>query len=131
MTARLVFLFLIVVALFQVERVTYFCSFWLRDFCPHQLSYHYHSDKLFLPFVRKQDPLIRFFNHSLKGLKMSKVLVSFYSNTAVLELHLRGQSMLKNTLKKSCIFNRVTVNRFLLKKEKENKISSLFDFLNN
>lgn len=79
-------------------------------FGPHQLSYHYHYDQVFLPFVRKQDPLIRFFNHSLKGLKMAKVLVSFYSNTAVLEIHLRGQSMLKNSSaekKKRYIFNRV------------------------
>ena len=71
---------------------------------------------------------------------MAKVLVAFFSNTAVLEIHLRGQSMLKNTSKKKkkkrFIFNRVTMNQFLLKKKKnktkqKNKISSLFDSLNN
>ena len=57
---------------------------------------------------------------------MAKVLVAFFSNTAVLEIHLRGQSMLKNTSKKKkkkrFIFNRVTINQFLLKKKtKQNK----------
>ena len=65
---------------------------------------------------------------------MAKVLVAFFSNTAVLEIHLMGQSMLKNTSKKKkkrFIFNRVTMNQFLLKKKTKNKISSLFDSLNN